>query len=151
MTRPRIPAELKRQVIADAGHLCGYCHSDEELTGISLSVEHILPVAAGGLTVRENLWLSCRTCNELKGTQTHIPDPETHEVVTVFNPRADRWVEHFVWSADGATIIGRTPTGRATVTALQLNRLLLVSARRRWVFVGWHPPVEDTEDLPLEG
>lgn len=140
MSRPPISSELRRQVAEDAGHRCGYCQSDEALTGIPLSIEHLTPLAAGGLTVRENLWLSCRPCNELKGAQTHGEDPDSHERVSLYNPREHRWDAHFRWSEDGTSIIGKTPTGRATVVALQLNRPLLVSARRRWVLVGWHPP-----------
>jgi 5-methylcytosine-specific restriction endonuclease McrA len=148
MSRPYISVELERQIIADAGHRCGYCRSDEALTGISLSTEHIVPVSAGGLTVRENLWRSCRPCNEIKGSQTHAEDSETHEVVPLFNPRAQRWDEHFAWSDDGTQILGLTAIGRATIVALQLNRPLLVSARRRWVLVGWHPPQADMTENP---
>lgn len=146
MSRPYISVELERQVLVDAGHRCGYCQSDEALTGIPLSTEHILPIAAGGLTIRENLWRSCRPCNEVKGAQTHAEDPETLEVVPLFNPRTERWDAHFVWSDDWTQIRALTPIGRATITALQLNRPLLVSARRRWVLVGWHPPRPDMQD-----
>jgi hypothetical protein len=111
------------------------------LTGVSLSVDHIIPLAAGGPTVRENLWLACRPCNEFKGTQVQAVDPETGERVPLFNPRTQDWSEHFTWSADGTQVIGLTPVGRATVVALQLNRSMLVRARRRWVLVGLHPPV----------
>ena len=48
--------------------------------------------------------------------------------------------EHFAWSDAGDRIVGLTPTGRATVVALQLNRPILVHARRAWTSVGWHPP-----------
>ncbi len=118
MSRPSISAELERQVLADAGHRCGYCRSDEVLTGISLSIEHILPIAADGLTVRENLWRSCRPCNERKGAQTHTQDPETHEAVPLYNPRTQPWDAHFTWNNDGTHIQGLTPIGRATVVAL---------------------------------
>ncbi len=37
-------------------------------------------------------------------------------------------------------VIGRAPTGRATVEALRLNRQSLVSARQIWVRHGLHPP-----------
>jgi hypothetical protein len=147
MRRTAIPAALRRQVSADAGHRCGYCQSDEALTGVPLSVEHIIPLVAGGQTTRDNLWRSCRPCNELKGPQTAAPDPETGVSVPLFNPRAQAWLEHFAWSDDGSLVIGRTPIGRATVVALQLNRPLLVSARRRWVAVGWHPPTIPDDDL----
>jgi hypothetical protein len=45
-------------------------------------------------------------------------------------------------------IIGITAVGRATIVALDLNRPLQLVARQRWVLVGWHPPQEDTEDVP---
>lgn len=140
MTRPGISAQLRQQVIADAGFRCGYCLSDETVTGAPLSFDHIIPVAAGGLTRRENLWLACRTCNEQKGARTNAGDPETGEVTPIFNPRVQIWSEHFAWSEDGISVIGLTATGRATVVALQLNRNKLQSARRRWVQAGWHPP-----------
>jgi len=143
MTRGYISLALRRQVVEDAGHRCGYCRSDETLTGIPLSIEHLVPDAQGGPTVRDNLWLSCRPCNEFKGNQTHAHDPETGELVWLFNPRTQSWAEHFAWSSDDQTIvIGLTPVGRATVAALQLNRLLLVRARQRWMRLGWHPPAE---------
>jgi hypothetical protein len=64
----------------------------------------------------------------------------TGDLVRLFNPRHQVWDEHFAWSATGDEILGKTSTGRATVTALHLNRPSLVVARRIWVSVGWHPP-----------
>lgn len=58
MSRFYVSTELQAQVLADAGHRCGFCRSDERLSGIALSTEHLLPRAAGGTTVRENLWRS---------------------------------------------------------------------------------------------
>ncbi len=55
MSRPHSSTELHNEVVEDAGHRCGYCQSDELLTGIPLSTEHIIPFAAGGETARENL------------------------------------------------------------------------------------------------
>ena len=142
MTQTWISPDLRRQITEDAGHRCGYCLSDEVLTGIPLSVDHLVPIAAGGLTVRDNLWLACRPCNEFKGVQTHARDPETLEMVPLFHPRAQEWYTHFTWSADKTYIVGLTPTGRATVATFQLNRPMLVRARRRWILAGWHPPQE---------
>jgi hypothetical protein len=39
-------------------------------------------------------------------------------------------------------IVGKTPCGRATVLALQLNFWIAVQVRRQWVAAGWHPPSE---------
>ena len=46
--------------------------------------------------------------------------------VPLFNPRTDRWADHFRW--DGYTVVGITVLGRATVAALALNhpRRLLI-------------------------
>ena len=108
---PYVSAELHRQVVKDAGHRCGYCLSDELLTGVPLTIEHIVPVAKAGGTERNNLWLACRPCNEYKGTETHAQDPETGESTPLFNPRQQAWAEHFAWSKDGTLVVGLTPTG----------------------------------------
>jgi len=143
MSPASIPASLRRRVASQAGHRCGYCHTSEHLTGIPHTVDHLVPLAAGGESTEGNLWLACRVCNEFKGTQTQAPDPETVQSQPLFNPRTQNWRDHFIWDATGTHIVGRTPVGRATVVALRLNRDLAVFARSRWVKAGWHPPEED--------
>jgi hypothetical protein len=64
------------------------------------------------------------------------PDPITGHAVTLFHPRQDVWLHHFAWSADGAHIIGLTPTGRATVEALRFNRPAIVQLRHYWRTTG---------------
>src|SRR5262245_25621219 len=105
-----------------------------------LVFEHLRPKAAGGPTRRENLWLSCYRCNEFKGTRTEAIDPESGECAPLFNPRRQRWIDHFEWSADGTHIVGLTTTGRATVEALRMNNDFIVTARRRWVAADGSPP-----------
>jgi hypothetical protein len=111
-------------------------------TGIPLEIDHIIPEAAGGSSTEKNLWLACVMCNKIKGAQKHARDPVTGRRVRLFNPRIQAWKEHFAWSSDGTEIIGRTPCGRATVIALQLNRAYIVIARRHWVAADFHPPKE---------
>jgi len=41
------------------------------------------------------------------------------ECVCLFNPRIDRWSEHF--SRQGAFTVGKTLIGRATVAVLDMN------------------------------
>ena len=139
MTPSHVSADLRRQITEDAEHRCGYCLTDEALSGIPLTLDHLVPVAAGGPTTRDNLWLACRPCNEFKATQTQATDPQTRETVAMFNPRTQDWRTHFGWNADQTEIHGLTPTGRATVAALHLNRPMLVRARRRWLLAGWYP------------
>jgi S1-C subfamily serine protease len=107
-----------------------------------MHVEHIVPLAKGGSTDEDNLWLACPLCNGHKGAQTQAVDPLTGISSLLFNPRLQGWGDHFEWSADGFMIVGKSVCGRATVVALQLNNGFLVSARRRWVMAGWHPPGE---------
>ncbi len=135
-----IPATLRKQVTQAARHRCGYCLRSEELMGMPMTIEHLLPEFLGGQTVEENLWLSCIRCNQFKGSQTHATNPLTGGTVKLFNPRYQKWEEHFEWSTDGTMIIGQTECGRATVIALQMNNLEIVVARRLWVSVGWWPP-----------
>jgi len=107
-----------------------------------LEFEHLIPMAASGLSVRENLWLACQRCNEHKGASTQAMDPLSGETVALYNPRTQPWREHFAWSPDGALVIGLTSCGRATVQALRLNNDYVVEARRLWVSAGWWPPLE---------
>lgn len=138
---PRRASQRLRQLIErDAGDRCGYCLSSSRLTGVPLVLEHLTPVAEGGVTTRENLWLSCYRCNEFKGRSTHAVDPVSGAEVLLFNPRRESWAAHFQWSVDGTRIVGVTPIGRATVEVLRLNNDVIVAARRRWVAAGWHPP-----------
>ena len=114
--------------------------TQEIVSGVPLTLEHILPKPSGGQSVEENLWLSCRLCNEAKGVLTEAVDPKSGVLVTLFNPRTQAWADHFTWTEDGTIILGRSPTGRATVEALSLNSDLRVRARAIWVEAGWHPP-----------
>lgn len=140
MSRTFIPRELRRKVTEQAQHRCGYCLTVEHVVGYEMNVEHIVPEAAGGASDEDNLWLSCSKCNLHKADKTHEIDPETREKIELFNPRLQSWTEHFEWSEEKDIIIGKTPTGRATVVALHLNRSLLVTARRLWIKAGLHPP-----------
>lgn len=145
MSRAYIPIALRNQVRSDANTRCGYCHSPEALLGMPLDVEHIMPEALGGPTIRDNLWLACTRCNDFKGDRIEATDPDTGERVPLYNPRTQRWTEHFEWSVDGSRIEGQTPTGRATVEALRLNNDFIVVARRFWIEAGWWPPHDDLQ------
>ncbi len=137
---PRISKSLRQRVGEQAKRRCGYCLSSETIVGAPMELDHIIPQSLGGLDEENNLWLACPLCNQHKADRIAALDPRTGEIVRLFNPRFEDWKDHFTWSSDGERIIGKTPTGRATVAALNLNRPSLVVARRAWVQVGWHPP-----------
>jgi hypothetical protein len=140
MTRSSVPKEVRARVADHARHRCGYCLTQEAVVGMPLDIEHIIPLAAGGDSEEDNLWLACPRCNQHKADRRYAPDPLTGSPVELFDPRRQRWEDHFVWDQGGLTITGLTPTGRPTVTALRLNNAFAVRSRRVWIAWGWHPP-----------
>jgi hypothetical protein len=63
-------------------------------------------------------------------------------MVPLYHLRHQIWAEHFAWSADGCLVIGLTPTGRATVEELKLNRPSVINLRRVLFVLNLHPPAE---------
>jgi hypothetical protein len=109
---------------------------------VSYAVEHIIPESKGGATTPENLAWACPGCNGHKYSKVDGWDAATSRRVPLYNPRTQRWGEHFVWSDDTTRVLGMTPTGRATVGELQLNRPQVVVFRRMLVHEGYLPPPE---------
>lgn len=68
------PVSLRKQVLANAGAYCAYCHSAEELMAVTFEIEHIIPRSAGGQTSETNLCLSCPTCNRHKSNRLTVKD-----------------------------------------------------------------------------
>jgi len=141
MSAAHISRSLRQAIIRDFRGRCAYCQTAIAITGARLVIDHITAESAGGKTVRENLCSTCHSCNEFKGPKSTGIDPETGRPEPLFHPRQQQWNIHFRWSEDGTRIVGITPIGRATVVALNLNHPEIVEARRRWVQIGWHPPV----------
>jgi hypothetical protein len=106
----------------------------------SFAVEHVVPRSRGGETRLDNLALSCQGCNNRKYTKTKGRDPKTGKMAPLYDPRRQRWTDHFTWTENLLFIVGLTPTGRATVEELEVNREGLVNLRRVLADVGEHPP-----------
>jgi hypothetical protein len=141
MKRKRVAKSIRQRVAEAAGFRCGYCLTSQEVIGPLLEIDHLVPEVLGGTSDESNLWLACPHCNGAKGVRIEAPDPQSGRMVPLFNPRTDVWSAHFVWADGGALIEGITPIGRATVAALKMNHPDIVSARRLWIDVGWHPPL----------
>ena len=77
----------------------------------------------GGSDDPTSLALACDRCNAYKGPNLTSIDPDTEAIVPLFNPRADRWDDHF--ELREGHVYGKTAVGRATV------RLLIMNAPRR--------------------
>jgi hypothetical protein len=135
-----LPSELSLQLEEVDDHRCAYCQTLQANSGQRMVPDHIVPTSKGGETVLANLCFACRRCNEFKGSRIAGIDPLTGQTEPFFHPRQQNWLEHFAWDEYGTRLIGLTAVGRATVVALQMNHEVIVSARRRWVSAGWHPP-----------
>jgi hypothetical protein len=100
-------------------------------------IDHVVPKSAGGTTDPANLALACPHCNAHKWEQVTTADPATGEPAPLFHPRRDDWAAHFTWAT--GKLIGRTPTGRATVAALAVNAPDMVELRRLLADLGLFP------------
>lgn len=67
----------------------------------------------------DNLAYACVVCNRQKGSDLGSIDWKTKNLVRFFNPRSDRWPDHF--SLQGAKITARTPIGEVTARILGFN------------------------------
>ncbi len=111
---------LRKLVRERAGGICEYCQLPDVVVQTSLfHVEHVEPKKHGGLNETDNYAWSCHRCNLHKGSNLSGKDPLTENVVLLFHPRQQAWKRHFEWQ--GALLIGRTQTGRATVAVLNIN------------------------------
>lgn len=142
MSKRRASARQKQAVIERAHGCCEYCRSQMRYATQSFSIEHIFPEYLGGKTTLDNLALSCQGCNNHKFIKTTAVDPVSREVVPLYHPRQQQWHEHFAWIHDFTVVLGLTPTGRATVEALHLNREGLLNIRQLLYEKGVHPPKE---------
>lgn len=141
-----ISARLKQQVARRAQHRCEYCLSPLAFATESFAVEHIFPAIRGGLTLPENLALACSGCNGHKYDKVEAFDPISASVVPLYHPRQHAWREHFTWDEEFTHLIGLTPTGRATIAALHLNRTGVVNLRWALFLLGLHPPEDELVD-----
>jgi hypothetical protein len=131
-------AEVIRLVETRAGQRCEYCRMHQSLQGATFHIEHILPRSRGGSDDPDNLALACPRCNLQKSDRIEVADPDSNATVPLFNPRRDRWAEHFRW--DNYRLFGETAIGRATVFALDLNHSRRLLIREAEELFGLFPP-----------
>jgi len=136
-----VSINTRRIIESRAGGRCEYCASPADHTPDDFAAEHIFPVILGGTSDLDNLAWSCQGCNSRKFTATQAVDPQTRESALLYHPRRDQWSDHFQWSADPRLLIGLTPTGRATIARMDLNRYNVVNLREVLALAGKHPPI----------
>jgi hypothetical protein len=140
-----ISAELRRQVIARADHLCEYCLIHEEDTFFGCEVDHIISEKHGGPTGADNLAYACLFCNRNKGSDVGsiVPPLTSGRFSRFFNPRTDAWSEHFTLDeVDGITIRPLTEVGGVTARIFGFNSGERLLERQALRDVGRYPIAE---------
>jgi len=129
--------ELRRLVATRADYLCEYCLIHQDDTFFGCEVDHIVSLKHSGPTQAENLAYACSFCNRYKGSDIASVSLETSELVRLFNPRADRWADHFRLS--GNVIEPITSIGEATARILKFNENEHILEREGLVAIGRYP------------
>jgi hypothetical protein len=132
-----ISAELRRLVLARANRLCEYCLLHEDDTFFGCEVDHVISVKHGGPTAADNLAYACVFCNLHKGSDLGSISWPGGALVRFFNPRVDRWAEHF--RLNGAIIAPLTPIGEVTARILGFNSSERILERRALMAIGRYP------------
>jgi hypothetical protein len=132
-------AALASEVRERAGHACEYCRMPEAFyPTLPFPIDHIIARQHGGLTIPENLALSCLHENTHKGSNIAGIDPLTGRITRLFNPRRDKWSRHFRW--EGPYLVGKTSVGRTTIVVLAMNHPDAVAVRQSLTEEGLFPP-----------
>ena len=130
---------------AEAAHranwCCEYCKTPQRFCPDTFSIDHILPTSRRGRGELTNFAFACQGCNNAKYDHTTARDPLSGATVRLFNPRSDRWAEHFEWEESFTLILGITAIGRATIELLKLNRPQVRNLRQLLRAAGLHPPL----------
>ena len=131
---------LRRRVAERADRLCEYClvHEDDLFHGCE--VDHVRSLKHGGPTTEDNLAFACFHCNRHKGTDLGSISRASGILIRFFNPRADRWGEHF--QAHDGRIDGLTEIGEVTARLLEFNHPERVALRRLLTEAGRYPTIE---------
>jgi hypothetical protein len=145
MTPTYISTSLRQTVYERAGGRCEYCLYPQAASFLAFEIEHIIAEKHGGATTEDNLALACPYCNRFKGTDLGSLNPVTGQLAPFFNPRTQRWTEHFRLA--GAQIAPLTPAGRVTVVILQLNHSDRISERQRLIEVGAYSLSEERQKM----
>ncbi|MBR8829758.1 MAG: hypothetical protein N5P05_001290 [Chroococcopsis gigantea SAG 12.99] len=130
MSRTYISNNLRQLVFERAGGCCEYCLIPEKLVLSAHQIDHVIAEKHGGITAAENLALSCSLCNQAKGSDIASIDPDSGDTVRLYNPRIDRWADHFCFEPESGLIKPLTSNGRVTVKLLRMNRAEYLPPRK---------------------
>jgi len=131
-----ISVELRQTIADHANHLCEYCLIAEANTFYGCEVDHIISLKHGGSSELDNLAYACAPCNRAKGSDVGSIST-TGEFTRFFNPRTDRWAEHF--RLERETIVPRTAIGEVTARIFGFNDSARIHEREEMIRFGKYP------------
>jgi hypothetical protein len=131
-----ISSELRQTVADRAKQLCEYCLIAEADTFYGCEVDHIISLKHGGSSEPENLAYACALCNRAKGSDVGSISA-SGEFTRFFNPRTDRWAQHF--RLEQATISPLTEIGEVTARILGFNDSARLHEREEMIRFGKYP------------
>ncbi|MEH2251080.1 HNH endonuclease [Nostoc sp.] len=129
MSGTYIPVNLRRLVEERANYRYEYCQLPAGVAFFPHEIDHVIAQKHGGANDANNLALTCWRCNRYKGTDLGSFDPETGAFSFLFNPRTQKWAEHFTFLE--LNLLGLTPSGRTTIRLLQINNDERLAERHR--------------------
>jgi hypothetical protein len=133
----RISRRTRIHVAARADHLCEYCLIAEDDTFFGCEIDHILSVKHGGSSESDNLAYAYAFCNRYKGTDIASVAQTTTLLARIFNPRIDKWSDHF--RLENFRIEPVTDIGEVTARLLRLNDHERILERQELSKVGRFP------------
>lgn len=114
-----VSAVTRQLVFERAFYLCEYCLLHETDSWTTHQIEHIISQKHFGDHSPANLACACYFCNRLKGSDLSTVLLPDLEVIRLYRPRSDRWLDHFQLS--GNLILPQSKIGEATIKVLRLN------------------------------
>ena len=137
MSKTYINVALRQLVKTRANGVCEYCLIHEYDTYFGCQVDHIISEKHGGPTEADNLAYACSFCNRYKGSDIGSIVWRTGQFCRFFNPRIDRWADHFPLS--GVRIVSLTDIGEVTARILDFNNVDRLIERQELEALGRYP------------
>jgi HNH endonuclease len=128
---------LRQFVATRANFRCEYCLKPDIAANFSFHLEHVIGRQHGGTDRVTNLAYSCSHCNWKKGPNISTVLSENGPVIRLFNPRIDRWSDHFF--VEEGVIYSKTDIGEGTLRLLEFNALELILERKELMGAGLYP------------
>lgn len=129
---------VRRFVIERAGNRCEYCRIPQAITNYEFHIEHIIGLQHGGSSLPDNLAWCCSFCNWKKGPNIATMLDNADEIIPLFHPRTQYWLEHFQVENDGI-ILPKTKVGQATSKLLEFNLPERIEIRAVLIQAGFYP------------